>query len=161
LQELPKYLRGYHVCHRDDAARLAALILKARYGDDKAALQAISVGSSVQDVVPRDVWKSQSASEWKRAITAVYTSEAIQLTADDAKMHFLRAAHQWPTFGSAFFEVKQTSDSSLPEKLLIAINKNGVNLIDPANKVNGSVRPTVENHVCAGNHCHISVYAYI
>jgi hypothetical protein len=103
LQELPKYLRGYHVCHRDDAARLAALILKARYGDDKAALQAISVGSSVQDVVPRDVWKSQSASEWKRAITAVYTSEAIQLTADDAKMHFLRAAHQWPTFGSALF----------------------------------------------------------
>ena len=53
---------------------------------------------------------------------------------EDAKLEFLRIVYQWITFGSAFFEVKQTSDSTYPEQLLIAINKNGVNLIHPTTK---------------------------
>lgn len=69
-----------------------------------------------------------------QAVTAAYTAEAASLTADDAKVQFLRAAATWPTFGSAFFEVKQTSDPAIPERLLIAINKNGVNLIDTQSK---------------------------
>ena len=127
-QELPKYLRGYHQCADvGDCAQLAALILKAKYGPgDKDAL----VNMNVVDLLPRDVYKQMSSGEWKKAVVAVYTQQCIQMNADEAKMHFLQIAHQWPTFGSAFFEVKQTSDSTLPEKLLIAINKNGVNLID-------------------------------
>ncbi len=43
---------------------------------------------------------------------------------------------RWPTFGSAFFEVKQTTDPNYPELLLVAINKQGVSLIHPQTKVN-------------------------
>lgn len=42
---------------------------------------------------------------------------------------------RWPTFGSAFFEVKQTTEPNYPEQLLIAINKHGVSLINPQSKV--------------------------
>ena len=56
------------------------------------------------------------------------------ISPEDAKLDFLRIVYQWPTFGSAFFEVKQTSDTTFPEQLLIAINKNGVNLIHPTTK---------------------------
>lgn len=56
------------------------------------------------------------------------------ISSEDAKLDFLRIVYQWPTFGSAFFEVKQTSDTTFPEQLLIAINKNGVNLIHPTTK---------------------------
>lgn len=42
---------------------------------------------------------------------------------------------RWPTFGSAFFEVKQTTEPNYPEMLLIAINKHGVSLIHPQSKV--------------------------
>lgn len=42
---------------------------------------------------------------------------------------------RWPTFGSAFFEVKQTTEPNYPEMLLIAINKHGVSLIHPQTKV--------------------------
>jgi myosin VIIa len=45
---------------------------------------------------------------------------------------------RWPTFGSAFFEVKQTTEPNYPEMLLIAINKHGVSLIHPQTKVSGS-----------------------
>ena len=43
--------------------------------------------------------------------------------------------YRWPTFGSAFFEVKQTTDPNYPELLLVAINKQGVSLIHPQTKV--------------------------
>ena len=56
------------------------------------------------------------------------------MTIDDAKINFLKYIYKWPTFGSAFFEVKQNGDTSFPEYLLIAINKHGVSLIDPITK---------------------------
>lgn len=40
-QELPKLLRGYHRCGREEAARLAALAYRARFGDNKQELQSI------------------------------------------------------------------------------------------------------------------------
>ena len=57
------------------------------------------------------------------------------MSPEDAKIAFLKLIYQWPTFGSAFFEVKQTTDPNYSDHLLIAINKQGVSLIDPATKV--------------------------
>lgn len=57
------------------------------------------------------------------------------MSPEDAKQNFLKIIYRWPTFGSAFFEVKQTTDPSYPELLLIAINKQGVSLIHPQTKV--------------------------
>ncbi|PVD34762.1 hypothetical protein C0Q70_06039 [Pomacea canaliculata] len=53
---------------------------------------------------------------------------------DEAKIEFLKTVYKWPTFGSAFFEVRQTSELKYPQHLLIAINKNGVLLLDPKTK---------------------------
>ena len=57
------------------------------------------------------------------------------MSSDEAKVEFLKVIYKWPTFGSAFFEVKQTTEPNYPEILLIAINKHGVNLIHPSTKV--------------------------
>jgi myosin-7 len=62
-------------------------------------------------------------------------SKKTGMTSNDAKINFLKIIYRWPTFGSAFFEVKQTTDPSYPELLLIAINKQGVSLIHPQTKV--------------------------
>lgn len=40
-QELPKLLRGYHKCTRDEAAKLASLVYRVRFGESKQELQAI------------------------------------------------------------------------------------------------------------------------
>ena len=57
------------------------------------------------------------------------------MSPEDAKVNFLKVIYRWPTFGSAFFDVKQTTDPNYPEHLLIAINKQGVSLIHPQTKV--------------------------
>lgn len=53
-----------------------------------------------------------------------------------AKEEFLKTIQEYPTFGSTFFVVKQTTDNNLPETILIAINRNGFNIIDPERRVN-------------------------
>lgn len=41
----------------------------------------------------------------KQSITAAYSKHEGK-TVDEAKIAFLKMIHRWPTFGSAFFEVK-------------------------------------------------------
>ncbi|XP_058981142.1 myosin-VIIa [Musca domestica] len=130
-QELPKLLRGYHKCSREEAAKLAALVYRVRYGDNKQELQAIP--QMLRELIPSDLMKMQSTSEWKRAIVASYNQDS-GMSSEDAKVAFLKIVYRWPTFGSAFFEVKQTTEPNYPEMLLIAINKHGVSLIHPVTK---------------------------
>lgn len=40
-QELPKLLRGYHKCSKEEAIKLAALVYRVRFGESKQELQAI------------------------------------------------------------------------------------------------------------------------
>ncbi|KAG7157734.1 Myosin-VIIa-like 1, partial [Homarus americanus] len=130
-QELPKLLRGYHRCTKDEASRLAALVYRVRFAESKQELALIP--NMLRDLIPADLAKSQSTNEWKRVIVQHYNGDA-GMSPEEAKISFLKVIYRWPTFGSAFFEVKQTTDPNYPEHLLIAINKQGVSLIHPVTK---------------------------
>ncbi|KAI1285881.1 Myosin-VIIa [Halotydeus destructor] len=130
-QELPKLLRGYHKCSKEDVTRLAALVYRVRFGDSKAELQAIP--NMLHELIPADMIKLQTPADWKKAIVTAYSGDT-GMTTENAKITFLKLVYLWPTFGSAFFEVKQNGDPSYPEHLLVAINKHGVSLIDPVTK---------------------------
>uniref|UniRef100_UPI00358E9D69 unconventional myosin-VIIa n=1 Tax=Myxine glutinosa TaxID=7769 RepID=UPI00358E9D69 len=130
-QEFPKYLRGYHKCTKEDAAQLAALIYRVHHHEDKSHF--LSIVRSLRDLLPKDLICQLPPDDWKRAIIAAYNRHAGK-NQDQAKLSFLKLIYRWPTFGSAFFEVKQTTEASFPEMLTIAINRNGVSLIDPKSK---------------------------
>ncbi|XP_052668629.1 unconventional myosin-VIIa isoform X1 [Harpia harpyja] len=130
-QELPKYLRGYHKCTREEVLQLAALIYRVKFEDDKSYFP--SIPKLLKELVPQDLVRQHSPDDWKRSIVAYYNKHAGK-TREEAKLAFLKIIFKWPTFGSAFFEVKQTTEPNYPEILLIAINKHGVSLIDPKTK---------------------------
>jgi len=130
-QELPKLLRGYHKCTKEEAVHLGALIYRVKFGEDKGNLQ--NIPRILRELVPLDLARVQSPEDWKRAIMNSYNRDAGK-TPEDAKIAFLKLIFNWPTFGSAFFEVKQSTEPSFPEVMLIAINKLGVNLIHPKTK---------------------------
>ncbi|XP_063298509.1 unconventional myosin-VIIb [Pelobates fuscus] len=130
-QELPKYLRGYHRCTPEDAVNLAGLIYKVQYINDRSHLATIN--KSLKEVVPEYLLRLSTPDEWKKNIIAAYNKHENK-TVDEAKVAFLKQISRWPTFGSAFFEVKQSSDSSFPEIVLIAINRHGVSLYHPKTK---------------------------
>ncbi|XP_030747956.1 myosin-VIIa-like [Sitophilus oryzae] len=130
-QELPKYLKGYHKCSKQDAVKLAAFILRARFDNDQQEVQSV-IQNNVKEFIPHDLIKAASSSDWKRSISAEYKSAAYSVP--EAKEAFLKYIASWPTFGSTFFEVKQATEPSYPEIILIAINKRGVNIIHPHTK---------------------------
>ena len=97
-------------------------------------LYAISSRKMLRELVPNDLVRTMSPQEWQRHVESLYKRD-VGKTPEDAKVSFLKLIYQWPTFGSAFFEIKQSTEPSYPDTLLIAINKNGVNLIHPQTKV--------------------------
>ncbi|XP_006817956.1 myosin-VIIa-like [Saccoglossus kowalevskii] len=122
-QELPKLLKGYHKCTKKEASDLAALQYRVRYGDNKAAFQ--SLHNNVNEYIPQDIIAQQNAECWRKDIESAYDGQKT-MTRVQAKVAFMKIIYKWPTYGSVFFEVKQTSQSQLPEVLLVAINKRGV-----------------------------------
>ncbi|KAB0402783.1 hypothetical protein E2I00_005145, partial [Balaenoptera physalus] len=139
-QELPKYLRGFHKCSQEDAVHLAGLIYKAQFGNDRSQLA--SMPKVLRELVPENLTRLMSSEEWKKALTGPCFPQRILLacdkhrdmTVEEAKVAFLKWICRWPTFGSAFFEVKQTSEPSYPDIIVIAINRHGVLLIHPKTK---------------------------
>ncbi|CAF4870654.1 unnamed protein product [Pieris macdunnoughi] len=127
-QELPKYLRGYHKTSKQDLVDLAALIYRARFGDDQALLPQIP--QMLDEFIPPDMLKIMSNSQWKSAISAAHLKHGV-MSESEAKEQFLKKIYQYPTFGTAFFEVKQTSDPTYPEMVVIGINRQGVSVIHP------------------------------
>ncbi|XP_063838937.1 myosin-VIIa-like [Ostrinia nubilalis] len=130
-QELPKYLRGYHKTSKQDLVELAALVYRARFGGDQTLLPQIT--QMLEDFIPSDMVRIQTNSQWKSSINTAYLQQG-NMTANEAKENFLKKIYQLPTFGTAFFEVKQTSDPSYPEMVVIGINKNGVSVIHPQSR---------------------------
>lgn len=119
----------------------------------------------LRELVPSDLIKLQGSNDWKRSIVTAYNQDG-GMSPEDAKVSFLKVVYRWPTFGSAFFEVKQTTEPNYPEMLLIAINKHGVSLIHPQTKVRKLKSSLLENPMLTvlkftGNSCDSSVHSHI
>uniref|UniRef100_A0A3Q2P4D5 Myosin VIIAa n=1 Tax=Fundulus heteroclitus TaxID=8078 RepID=A0A3Q2P4D5_FUNHE len=155
-QELPKYLRGYHKCSREEVFHLAALIYRVKFEEDKSNFSSIS--KMLRELVPQDLIRQMSPDDWKRSVIAYFNKQPGK-SREEAKLMFLKIIYKWPTFGSAFFEVKQTTEPNYPEILLIAINKHGVSLIDPKTKDILTTHPftKISNWSSGNTYFHITI----
>ncbi|KAL6104146.1 uncharacterized protein ACO6RY_13928 [Pungitius sinensis] len=130
-QELPRYLRGYHNCTKEDMTNLGGLLFRVEVDSDRS--QFIMIPRMLRELVPADQLKIMSPEEWKKHIISAYNRQS-GMTVQEAKIAFLKDISTWPTFGCSFFEVKQTCEPSYPNIVLISISKQGVCLIDPVTK---------------------------
>ncbi|XP_033182187.1 myosin VIIAa isoform X1 [Anabas testudineus] len=155
-QELPKYLRGYHKCSREEVFQLAALIYRVKFEEDKSHFPTIP--KILRELVPQGLIRQMSPDDWKRSVVAYFNKQAGK-SREEAKLMFLKIIYKWPTFGSAFFEVKQTTETNYPEILLIAINKHGVSLIDPKTKDILTTHPftKISNWSSGNTYFHITI----
>ena len=63
-QELPKYLRGFHKCSREDAIQLAGLIYKAQFDNNQSQLA--NIPKILRELVPENLMRLMSLEEWKK-----------------------------------------------------------------------------------------------
>ena len=64
LQELPKYLRGYHVVSKEEMVHIAALLFRIKTGGDSRQLAVLP--KLLKELVPADQIKASSENEWKK-----------------------------------------------------------------------------------------------
>ena len=63
-QELPKLLRGYHKCSKEEAAQLGALQYRVRFAEDKSEFQ--NIPRMLKELLPADLVRAFSPEDWKR-----------------------------------------------------------------------------------------------
>merc|ERR1719367_1439933 len=73
-QELPKLLRGYHKCTREESMLLAALIYRVKFGESKQEM--VGLNQMLPQLVPTDLIKTMSAQDWKREIVRAYNQDS-------------------------------------------------------------------------------------
>lgn len=77
LQELPKYLRGYHSSSREETVNMAALLLRIKAGSAQA--QAAVIPRMLKELVPADQLKAASESEWKKVLLVWLRDGRVQM----------------------------------------------------------------------------------
>ncbi|KAJ4936638.1 hypothetical protein JOQ06_001227 [Pogonophryne albipinna] len=155
-QELPRYLRGYHNCTKEDMTNIGGLLFRAEVDSDRS--QFVMIPRMLRELVPADQIDLMSPEEWKKHIIQAYSKQS-GITVQEAKIEFLKVICSWPTFGCAFFEVKQTCESSYPNIVLIAISKLGISLIDPQTKKVLVMHPfsRIKEYQSEGNYFEMSI----
>ncbi|XP_058450683.1 myosin-VIIa-like [Malaya genurostris] len=132
-QEVPKLLQGYHKVTKAELVELAAYIFWAQFEEQDIQLLQKSFPDMMLSLIPEDAVRMQKVDQWKKDIVSKVQS-LLGISPSNAKLEFLKIVHKFPMFGSAFFVVKQATDQNLPKTLLVAINKNGFNMVDPRTK---------------------------
>lgn len=61
---MPKYLRGYHVCTKEEMVNIAALLFRVKVNGDKNQIPTIP--KVLKELVPADQLKAMSENEWKK-----------------------------------------------------------------------------------------------
>ncbi|KAH8377405.1 hypothetical protein KR093_005352, partial [Drosophila rubida] len=124
-QELEKYLRGYYAVELQQALHLAQCI----YGADQqrdAPLQ-------LHELLPADLLPQRTPAEWQQLLLP-WLEQSVQLDEKQAKLELLQQLAQQPCYGATFFAVRQLNDGTLPEQLLVAIDCQGLRLLDAQTK---------------------------
>ncbi|XP_032422150.1 unconventional myosin-VIIa-like isoform X2 [Xiphophorus hellerii] len=130
-QEVPKYLRGYHTCNKEDMFNLGGLLFRVAVDSDRS--QFVMIPRMLNELVPVDKVQMMQPEEWKKNIISSYNKQS-GMTVQEAKIAFLRVISSWPNFGCSFFDVKQTCEPGYPNTLWFTVSKKGVSLIDPKTK---------------------------
>uniref|UniRef100_A0A7G3AQY5 Putative myosin class i heavy chain n=2 Tax=Lutzomyia longipalpis TaxID=7200 RepID=A0A7G3AQY5_LUTLO len=127
-QEVPKFINGYYRVSKNEVIKIGALIYRSYYGSDASGFQH-GFADVLPQLIPEDHIPLHKADDWKKMIQSMYNSQKA-LDEFAAREEVLQYMRQFPTFGSTFFVVKQSTDPNLPNILLIAINRRGFHIAD-------------------------------
>ncbi|XP_028401703.1 unconventional myosin-VIIa-like [Dendronephthya gigantea] len=130
-QELPRYILGYHKCSLNEAVEVSGLAYRVYHGE--GARPSDDFPDLLDDIVPRTFRNSMNESQWVQSIMAEHRKSP-GMTKDEAKVAFLKKMQSWPTFGSVFFEARQEISQEFPAVVYVAINKQGINVINQDTK---------------------------
>lgn len=64
MQEVPKYLKGYHNCTKEDMVHLGGLLFRVQVDSDKSG--AVPIPQILKKLVPADQINIMTPQDWER-----------------------------------------------------------------------------------------------
>ncbi|XP_036422587.1 unconventional myosin-XV isoform X1 [Colossoma macropomum] len=131
-QVAPDYLKGLlNVVPQGKASeqqlqqvsKLAALQHRAK---DSIYLPTIR---EVQDCMPLQLYGQQRPQQWLNMVTE-HMQQVQALSPHQARAQFLGLVSAFPMFGSSFFYIQSSSNSSIDCPCILAVNQNGLNFLN-------------------------------
>ncbi|XP_072514080.1 unconventional myosin-XV [Salminus brasiliensis] len=131
-QVLPDYLKGLlnllpqgKVSEQqfNQLAKLAALQHRT-----KDSLYAPTIHEIVE-YVPAQLFTRQGPQQWMHLVTQ-HTHAVQSLNPHQARAQFLGLVCAFPMFGSSFFYIQSSSNSTVPTPCILAVNQNGLHFLD-------------------------------
>ncbi|XP_065199418.1 unconventional myosin-VIIa-like isoform X2 [Sycon ciliatum] len=133
-QELAKYMQGCHKVSNTVAVYLAIMIWYIRFSQNPKSLDEPGFSSIFHQLVPEDMIRKMSLREWRKSIAEERKKIRPDASTHWAERKFLERLSSAPTFGASFFTMKQSVYTTLPEQVIMAVNKHGVSLLDATSK---------------------------
>ncbi|XP_029640960.1 myosin-VIIa [Octopus sinensis] len=124
-QDLPNYVAGFHDCPLATAVKLSAFIFKATHEKTE-----IDNTNFREVIIPDKFIPLMTKENWMREIYGELQSIKTY-TKSEAKVAFVNITKGFRTYGSVFFEIQMPEN---PNSLQLAVNRNGVLIVDPATK---------------------------
>ncbi|MCJ8747709.1 hypothetical protein PDJAM_G00156470 [Pangasius djambal] len=130
-QVLPDYLKGLLIVFPPDKvseqqfhqiAKLAALQHRA-----KDAVGAPTIHELVE-YIPAQVFSRQGPQQWMHLLTQ-HTHAIQSLSPHQARSQFLGLVCAFPMFGSSFFYILSSNDSTISTPCILAVNQNGLHFL--------------------------------
>eukprot|EP01095_Lingulamoeba_sp_RSL-Kostka_P011736 TRINITY_DN454_c3_g1_i1.p1 TRINITY_DN454_c3_g1~~TRINITY_DN454_c3_g1_i1.p1 ORF type:complete len:228 (-),score=80.01 TRINITY_DN454_c3_g1_i1:328-1011(-) len=134
-QALNSIVTSEYPCTIEDAIRLAGLQFQVLYGNHNNAFHVAGfLLPNINDFVPKQLFAQKRAQEWETLILKEHET-LLGRSQEDAKSEYLSIVKEWGYYGTTFYPpCKSIGNKSLPNKVIIGVNYEGIQLLKPKNK---------------------------
>jgi len=136
-----------YLCTPEQAIQLAGLQMQVVYGDFNPQIHTtgfLTTNDSLKNFVPKLLFPQRKAHDWEQVILKQHSLNK-GMSADDAKKEYLDIVRSLKFYGTTFYPPCKTSNiRSLPNKVVIGINCEGIHIFRSKNREHVSSHPFTE-----------------
>jgi len=134
-QALANIINSDYPVNVEDCLRLAGLQMQVVYGDHNSSTHVPGfLSANLKKFVPVNLFGSKKSSEWESIILKEHQNHRGKKQ-EEAKLEYINLVKQNPYYGTTFYPpCKSAGNKSIPSKVIIGVNYEGIRLFKVKNK---------------------------
>jgi len=138
LQGVHDVIESVYTCEIPEAIQLAAYQVQVTYSKHNpdihtAGFLTKNASTNIKSFVPKALWSQKKAGDWESLILKEHAKLG-DMSQEEAKTAYLNIIKQWRLYGTTFFPPCKSITKSLPSKVIIGVNSEGISLLKPKSK---------------------------
>jgi len=127
IQVLHYIVESIYPCSIDEAVTLAGIQFHVIYGDHKDETHSAGfIEDKIKEYIPKNLLKEKKPKEWEALILKAHQKYR---TTSDSELAYINYVKQVSYYGTEYFICKNTLNKKLPERVILGINAEGIQLM--------------------------------